>query len=118
MMSEQVQFVVELSINDLEAFKRVATACIESVQATEPTTLAYVWNISEDGARCVILEWYANASVIPAHIELVGPILAGLGGAAEITRFQVLGKLTEEARLALHAAGAATVGFWAGFSRA
>ena len=116
-MSNQVQFVVELDITDLAKFKQIASACMERVEATEPTTLAYLWNLSEDGSKCVILEWYASAAVIPAHFALVGPLLAEMGSAAQITRFQVFGNLTDEARQALAPTGAATYGLWAGFSR-
>lgn len=116
-MSEQVQFVVELDINDPAKFREIAAACIAAVEAAEATTLAYLWNLSEDGKKCCILEWYANSAAIPPHLALVGPMLKEMEGVAEVTSFKVLGKVEGEAKEALAAMGAPIYGYWAGFSR-
>jgi quinol monooxygenase YgiN len=118
-MSDQVQFVVELEIAEgkLERFKELAEACIELVRENEPTTIAYVWNLSEDGRKCYILEWYESAAVVPDHFALVGAVLGKMPGVAEVTRFEVFGKLTPEAKAALAATGAPNYPFWAGFTR-
>lgn len=118
-MGADVQFVLELEIADggLDAFKECAQSACALVEASEPQTVSYRWFLNADETKCYIIEWYPNAEVIPAHLELVGPTLGEMLKVCKITRFEVFGDLSANAQAALQAAGAATYGAWIGFTR-
>ena len=118
-MSADVQFVLELAIaaGGLDAFKECAKLAVALVGAAEPETVAYRWFLNADETKSYIIEWYPNADVIPAHLALVGPTLGEMLKVSQITRFEVFGDLSAEAKGALEAAGAATYGAWIGFTR-
>ena len=118
-MSDMVQFVVQLAINEggVDRFKELAQAATDAVQAGEPNTLGYQWYLSEDQTQVCVIEWYAHADLIPAHMALVGPILVEMGQVAHPTRFEVFGNLTEAARAALAPAAPGMYGYMFGFTR-
>ena len=118
-MSYQVQFFVELTIGagGLARFKELAQAATDAVQAQEPGTIGYQWYISEDQKCAFVIEWYAHADLIPAHFQLVGPIMGEMGKVSEVARFEVFGNLTEAARQALAPLSPGMFGFWLGFTR-
>ena len=116
-MGADVQFVLELEIEKLEAFKACAESVVALVEASEPETVAYRWFLNAEETKCYIIEWYPNADVIPAHLALVGPTLSEMLKVSQITRFEVFGDLSADAKAALQAAGAATYASWIGFTR-
>ena len=118
-MSDQVQFVVELTIGagGLARFKELAQAATDAVQAQEPGTIGYQWYISEDQKCAFVIEWYAHADLIPGHMQLVHPILVQMGEVSQVARFEVFGNLTEAAKQALAPAKPGMYGYWLGFTR-
>jgi hypothetical protein len=118
-MSDQVQFVVQITIAEggLEKFKELAKAAADTVEAQEPGTIAYRWYFSEDQTQCYVLEWYKSADLIPGHMECVGPILVEMGAVSHVTRFEVFGNVSEEIRAAMAPLGAKFLGYSHGFTR-
>ncbi len=98
-----VAYVVELTIEEgkQDAFKQKAAKYIEQVEAGEPGTLAYQWFLAEDGSRCLLYENFADSNALLAHLANVGPSLPDLLAIAPITRFEVLGEASADARAAL-----------------
>jgi len=74
MASKIVRFTVSLSIADgkLEAFEKIAEAMLAATR-NEPGALGYDWCLSSDRRQCRLLETYANADAVVAH--LTGPVV-------------------------------------------
>ena len=115
----EVSYLVELTINDgeMEAFKDKAKGYITAVQQNEPGTTSYQWRIGEDGKRCLLHEVFESSEVLLAHLGNVGPSLPDLLAIAPITRLEVFGTVSEDARAALASLGATHFPDFAGFTR-
>ncbi len=99
----QVSYIVEFSIQDgqVESFKEKAQHYAHEVKADEPNTLGYQWYLSEDGSKCLVHETFTDSDALLAHLAHVGPTLPDLLEIAPITRLEVLGDASQEARAAL-----------------
>jgi len=73
-MSDTVQFTVDLTIEEgrLAAFEETARAMVAGIEK-EPGALAYDWYLSDDRKRCRLIELYADADAVLAH--LTGPVV-------------------------------------------
>ena len=86
MIKHTVRFTVDLTINEgkFDEFEGIAQAMIVGTQK-EPGALGYDWYLSGDRRLCRILETYADADAVLAHLtgpvvqEFVPKILAGFG---------------------------------------
>jgi quinol monooxygenase YgiN len=100
MANDMVRFTVDLTIDDgkLAAFEGIAQAMIAGSQE-EAGILAYDWYLSGDQKRCRLIETYADASRVLAH--LTGPVVKELVpqllGASKIGGFEVYGDPGPEA---------------------
>jgi quinol monooxygenase YgiN len=67
-MSEN-QITARLKIHDrkLEAFKRVADKCMQSVRTKDSGTLQYDWFFSGDHSECVVHERYHDSKAVLEH---------------------------------------------------
>ncbi len=115
----QVQYIVEWTIKEgsLETAKKMAADVTKSVAANEPKMMAFQWYINEDQTKLYLVEWFADADAIVDHFENVGEALGEFFNYAEISRYEVFGDLTEEARRAVEGLGAQTFDHWDGFTR-
>ena len=115
----RVSYLLELTINDgkLEEFKDKAKGYIKAVQEGEPGTLSYQWRIGEDGTHCLLHEAFDSSEALLTHLGNVGPSLPDLLAIAPITRFEVFGTVSEQARGALAPLGAKHFPDFAGFDR-
>ncbi len=114
-----LSYLLELSIEDghLEDFKEKAAGYVSAVKKNEPDTLSYQWHLAEDGSRCLLHEKFASSEALLAHLANVGPSLPDLLAIAPITRFEVLGSASDEARQALADLGAQHFPHLDGFDR-
>jgi quinol monooxygenase YgiN len=115
----RVAYLFELTIKDgkLEEFKKQAAGYTDAVRDGEPGTLEYQWWLSEDGTRCLLKEAYDSSESLLKHLENVGPSLPDLMAIAPITRSEVFGELSPEARTALDSVGAQYLSHLVGFER-
>jgi quinol monooxygenase YgiN len=118
-MSNQVQYIVEWTINEgaLDTVKRMAAETVEAVNAKEPKMMAFHWYVNEDESKFYLIEWFAGADAIVDHFENVGKALSELFNYAQISRFEVFGDLTEKSRAAVEQLGAQVFSHWNGFTR-
>lgn len=118
-MSNQVQYIVEWTINEgaLDIVKRMAAETVEAVNAKEPKMMAFHWYVNEDESKFYLVEWFADANAIVDHFENVGKALSELFNYAQISRFEVFGDLTEKSRAAVEQLGAQVFSHWNGFTR-
>ena len=75
--------------DNVSEFKQLASEALDAARG-EPGTLQYDWFFSDDGARCVARETYANSDAVLAHLGNVGPLLGRLvelGGGLELEVF-------------------------------
>jgi quinol monooxygenase YgiN len=74
MASQIVRFTVSLSIADgkFDAFEKIAEAMLAATRK-EPGALGYDWCLNSDRRHCRLLETYANADAVVAH--LTGPVV-------------------------------------------
>ncbi|MFZ1052978.1 MAG: antibiotic biosynthesis monooxygenase [Candidatus Sulfotelmatobacter sp.] len=120
MIKHTVRFTVYLTINEgkFDEFEGIAQAMIVGTQK-EPGALGYDWYLSGDRRQCRILETYADADAVLAHVtgpvvqEFVPKILA----ASSISRFEVYGDPGPKAAQVLAGFGAQIFELWHGLSR-
>ncbi len=115
----KVSYVLQMTINDgqLDKFKEMATGFVSQTEAGEAGTLGYNWWISEDGKYCLLEEKFESSEAMLVHLGNVGPVLPDLMAVAPITRLEVYGAASAEAREVLAGLGAVHFAHHAGFTR-
>ena len=120
MTKNTVRFTVELTINDgkLDEFQSIAKTMTAGTEK-EPGALGYDWCLSSDRRRCRLLETYAGADAVLAH--LTGPVVQEfvpkILGTASISRFEVYGDPGPKASQMLAGFGAEIFPVWHGLTR-
>jgi quinol monooxygenase YgiN len=115
MASQTVRFTVSLSIADgkFEAFEKIAESML-AASRSEPGTLGYDWCLSSDHRHCRLLEAYANADAVVAH--LAGPVVQvyvpKVLTVAELSSFEVYGDPGPKASAMLAGFGAKIFSHW------
>ena len=114
-----VQYLIELTISEgnEDEFAAKAAAYSQATESSESGTLGYNWYRAEKGATCVLHERFDSSESLLTHLGNVGPSLPELLAIAPITRFEVLGAISSEARAALDTLGVAYFTHLAGFTR-
>jgi quinol monooxygenase YgiN len=117
MTSQYVHLLVDLAIREGKFEDFAATARLMTAgTARETGALGYEWFLSSDRSRCRLLETYANAAAIQAHMagpvvrELVPKLLAS----ATVSRFEVYGDPGAQAAATLSSFGAQIYQHWHG----
>jgi len=120
MNTQVVHFAVALTIHDgkLAEFESVAQQMIAG-SAKEAGTLAYDWYFSSDRTHCRLIERYADADAVVAH--LTGPVVMELVPkllkASGLTGFEVYGDPGPKGAEMLAGLGADVFSPWRGLSR-
>jgi quinol monooxygenase YgiN len=120
MVKHRVRFTVDLAIDGkkFERFEDIAQAMIAGSQR-EPGTLGYDWCLSGDRKRCRLVETYADADAVLAH--LTGPVVQELVPklleTSSISGFEVYGDPGPKAAQMLTGFGAEIFELWHGLSR-
>jgi quinol monooxygenase YgiN len=120
MVKHMVRFTLDLTIGaeKFEKFEDIAQAMIAGSQR-EPGTLGYDWCLRGDRKRCRLVETYADADAVLAHLtgpvvqELVPKLLA----TSSISGFEVYGDPGPKAAQMLTGFGAEIFEPWHGLSR-
>jgi len=119
MDSKIVRFTVDLAINDgkLDQFDSIAQEML-ACTLKEPGALAYEWFLSADHKRCLLLETYADANAVLAHMKgsAVG-LVPKLLETSSINSFEVYGDPGVEAAKILTGIGAEIFPHWHGLGR-
>jgi len=119
-MSTQVHFLVDLAIHEgkFDSFDNTAQEMVASSRM-EPGALRYEWFLSADRKRCRIVETYANADAVLAHLTgwAVVEGVPKLLGASSLNRFEVYGDPGAKAAAMLAGYGAEIFAPWCGFTR-
>ena len=120
MANPTVRFTVELTIN-ADTFDKAESIVRAMIAATlkEPGALAYDWFLSADRKRCRLLESYADANAVLAHMKgpAVQELVPKLLEVSSLTRFEVYGDPGPEAAKTLTGVGAEIFGLWHGLGR-
>jgi quinol monooxygenase YgiN len=120
MSRQTVRFNVDLTINEgkLDAFQAIAQTMIDGTQK-EPGALEYTWHLSSDRNRCRLLEAYADANAVLAHINgpVVKDLVPKLLQTATLSRFEVYGDPGPKAAETLKGIGAEIFTVWRGLNR-
>jgi quinol monooxygenase YgiN len=120
MVKGTVRFAVDLTIHEgkLDELEGIVQAMVEGSQK-EPGNLGYEWFLSADRRCCRLLEIYADADAVLAH--LTGPVVQELVpkvlGAASLAGFEVYGNPGPKAAEMLAGFGAEIFEFWHGLGR-
>ena len=80
-------------------------------------TLGYQWYVAEDGKHALLRETFASSEAMMTHLGNVGPSLPDLLAVAPITRLEVEGDPSDDARKALADLGAVHFRHHGGFDR-
>ena len=115
----KVSYIIEFTIKDgeVDKFKSLKPGYITSVKENEPDTLRYQWYLSEDNKRGIVQETFTGSEALMTHLANVGPSLPELLAIAPITRLEVLGSVSDDARKALADFGAVHFPHLGGFDR-
>ena len=118
-MHTPIQYTIEWSLKPggADAFKKLGNGAIDAVRENEQGMKGYQWYFNEDGTKCYLSEWFADSNALLQHLSNIGPILPQFLDVSDITRFEVLGDLSPEARKAVSELNAEVHGFWGGFVR-
>ena len=118
-LMSKIGYLFEFTINDggLDTFKELAAGYAASVEANEPNTTTYQWYLAADGSKCLLHEEFTDSGALMQHLANVGPSLPDLLAVAPVTRVEVFGIPSDEAREALDGFGATYLQHLAGFSR-
>jgi quinol monooxygenase YgiN len=112
-----VRFTVDLAINDgkLGQFDSVAREMITGT-LKEPGALAYEFFLSADRKRCRLLETYADANAVLAHMKgpVVQELVSKLLETSSISGFEVYGDPGAESGKMLTGLGAEIFPHWQG----
>jgi quinol monooxygenase YgiN len=119
-MTTQVHFLVELTVHDtkFDCFEAIAQEMIAHTRH-EPGALRYEWCLSADRKCCRILETYADADAVLAHINGAA-VQQGVPKMLEnstLNRFEVYGDPGPQAAAILAGIGAEIFSNWCGFHR-
>ena len=120
MDKHMVRFTVDLTINEekFDEFEGVAQAMIAG-SLKEPGTLGYDWFLSGDRRRCRLVESYADADAVLAHLTgpVVHELVPRLLGTSSLSGFEVYGDPGPKAAQMLAGFGAETFELWQGMGR-
>ena len=119
MTDSAVHLMVELSIDDgkLQTFQDIATEMIAG-SCQEPGTLRYEWYLRSDRKLCRVLETYASAEAMLAHLN--GPVtrqlIPKLIDHAMLDRIEVYGDVGPKVKEELARFGAQFFERWGGLA--
>ena len=65
---------------------------------SEPGTLGYQWNLSEDKSICHIFERYQNAEAMLTHVQSFGAFATRFMEACHPTRFHIYGPANDSGK--------------------
>ena len=101
-MSGQIYWILEVAIlpGQLENFRAVANDLIAKTKS-EPGTLAYEWNLSQDETVCDIYERYQNADALLAHVRSFGAFAERFMQACRPINFHVYGPANDDVKATL-----------------
>lgn len=120
MSKQKVRFNVSLTIHEgkLQEFQAIARTMIAGTEK-EAGALAYDWYFSNDGKSCRLVETYADADAMLAH--MMGPVVQELVpkllGVASLAGFEVYGEPGAKAAETLKGVGATIFQYWSGLKR-
>ena len=119
MVKHTVRFTVDLTINaeKFKEFEGIAQAMIAGSEK-EPGALGYDWFLSGDRKRCRIVETYADANAVLAHLTspVVQELVPKLLEASSLNGFEVYGDPGPKAAEMLRGFGAEIFELWHGLS--
>ncbi|MEO8725066.1 MAG: antibiotic biosynthesis monooxygenase [Acidobacteriaceae bacterium] len=120
MLEHMVRFTVDLTIDEgkLGQFEGIVQTMIAGTQK-EPGALGYDFYLSDDRRRCRILETYADADAVLAHMTgpIVQELVPKLLAFSSLSRFEVYGDPGPKAAPMLAGVGAEVFEVWHGQSR-
>ena len=100
MNNQIVRFTVDLTINaeKFDKFESIVQAMLAATR-NEPGTLGYDWCLSADRTRCRLLETYADANAVMAHMTgpAVRELVTKLLEVSSVNSFEVYGNPGPEA---------------------
>jgi quinol monooxygenase YgiN len=115
MSKSTVHLKVEFTIQEgkLDAFEALAQSMIAG-SLKEPGTLGYDFYLSSDRKRCRLLETYADADAVLAHVTgpVVKELVPKLLGVSSLSGFEVFGDPGPKAAGILTGVGAEIVPAW------
>ena len=79
-MSDPVTWTLDADIKDgkLDTLVGLLAGAIETVEGSEPTTLAYEFFVSEDQRTLLAMERYSDSEAALVHLRTMGPKLEPL----------------------------------------
>jgi quinol monooxygenase YgiN len=75
-VNEEVRFVIDIDVNDVDLFKMTAARCAE-VSRAEPGTLIYDFYLDEATGKARLYEAYESLEALEAHSK--GPVFTDVG---------------------------------------
>jgi quinol monooxygenase YgiN len=120
MPNQKVYFIVDLTIHDgqLANFEATAKTMTEGT-LKESGALGYEWFLSKDRKQCRLIETYADANAVLAHVggTVVQQLVPKMLENSTLTSFKVYGDPGPKASDILAKVGAEIAPLWHGLGR-
>ena len=120
MPNPEVRFTISLSIpeENFAKFEALVQQMVAGTQ-TESGARGYDWCLSKDRKTCKLIETYANAEAVQAHINgpVVQQLVPKLRDIVTVTNFEVYGDPGPQAAELLTHIGAGIFSIWKGITR-
>ena len=121
-MPAPVTVIIEAKIDpqNLATLSAIWARTVDMVNAEEPGSFVYSWNVSADGSRLCIIEQYRDSKAIAIHGQNIAPFMEEMGSMITTERALLCGEPSERLVEALSARFPNTVVYRevAGLSRA
>jgi quinol monooxygenase YgiN len=117
--SRSVHYTIQFDVTDgnMGEFESLADKAIATVEADEPDCVAYRWDLNGSSVR--LFERFTDEAAMMAHLggSVATDIFPKLMAIAPVSRFDIHGDVSDEARAALEAFGGTIYTCWKGFDR-
>lgn len=121
MRTDQIHYTLQFDVAEgkMPEFEALADRAVAVVEADEPGTVSYRWQLGGSGSTVQLHERFVDEAAMGTH--LAGPVATEvfpkLMEISEVTRFDVHGDVGAESTEALVNFGASIYGSWKGFDR-
>lgn len=116
---DTIHYTLQFDVADgkMAEFEALADEAIAYVEANEPGTVVYQWN--QGGATIQLHERFADEAAMMTHASgtAATDVFPKLMEISTVSRFDILGDVSDDAKGALEGMGGSVYGSWKGFDR-
>jgi len=97
----------------LDAFKKLAGACMSTTKEKDKGVLQYDWFFSDDQSECIVRETYKDSAAVLNHVTILGDLLGQTMALADFSA-EGYGNMSEELKNAFGGMGVKMYSYYQG----